>query len=1025
MQLREFYSRLLPKTGRYVLFQNKQNSFYPTIDALIAATEKRIDTQGLYFATATYGAADNRTQANVILLQAHRIDIDAGEAKYAKDPDNTYPTQRDALAALIAAIKAGLPAPTMIVSSGEGLHVYWQLLQAVAPMRWKTTAKLLGAAGAALGLRIDTSCTTDEARVLRPVGTLHKNGARVTVLKDTGLVHHHDELHTKLEALAPQQDTLPAMTYKPTRSINDDVLSAVEGPPSSLARVAEHCAAVAEMRDSEGNVPEPLWRAVLGVAKYCADGQEVAHDWSSGYEGYSEQETQEKLDRWETPPSTCAHFSTLFKGCATCQYRGKITTPKQLGYIAVQPEPTPADPEIVDEPAPSMALDDEPEHATADNPVPDRPDLFDPESKFFYIRGRTNWVLMHKMSEARTDATGQKVFQEVTRPVAHRLVWVESTSMTGASETGGVVAELVKVLNVNSARQERVHMPNGLLADPKALAKFLFDQGINLDPTNKDAKDHIRVFLQSEVIRKQNEMKFVIRDRFGYHFHEGQFVCSLGAHTVYPDGVIRKTLFNRALGQVGNSLGCASLPAEPKGEWEPGIWKDAVAPAAARYVQFLRKHYGHKDFEVARLSIALALASPFLVFTADAAVTESAELPATGFVVSMYSRGSGRGKSSIQEVVAAAFGRPDLKRAGKREAMTAVAAATTAKTMAVYPFILDEVTQNEAKQAAGMIDTFANGQGRIRARQDGSVAKSAETWALVTLMSTNVSQRELLAMAQKQSNALLMRMIELDFDSVPAAGDKLAFSADLKTISAEAGSFGLLLALCAVQRGPEKMTALAQENMARAYKALHAEQDYRFFARGLAALLTMNQLLGRMAPFDEDELIDTFCGAVADTRQFVDTNTSSPSALLHQFLNAHAASILVTKDMRHRYEAGGSMEILLNPHVRAPYVGREIKDSGRVLVGMMFFRQWCAEQQISASGLLNQLQNERLLVVHDGCQHTPAVDVARGLVGLPTTRMRCYEFVVRGAAAQASGDNVVELRRGEDAPASTEDVANQ
>ncbi|HQS32743.1 VapE domain-containing protein [Polaromonas sp.] len=342
MNLAAFYSRLLPDTGRYVLFQNKQHTFCDTLDELVAATQARINTQGLYYATASYGSEDRRTQDNALLLKTHRLDIDAGAEKFAKHPQDAYETQRDALTALGRFIKASGLQPSLVVSSGEGLHVYYELSEPVPGHEWKPVALRLNAAGKALGLKIDAGCTADEARVLRPIGTLHKNGQHVALLKDFGVTYTNAEFDALLKPLIPANEFPITLTRKPkgAASINDDIL-AMNSPPASLAKVADRCSAVALMRDKGGNVPEPLWRAVIGVGKYTDDGEELVHKWSAGYDGYSAQETQDKFDRWETPPSTCAHISTLHGGCSTCKYRSKITTPKQVGHVsAPAPEET-------------------------------------------------------------------------------------------------------------------------------------------------------------------------------------------------------------------------------------------------------------------------------------------------------------------------------------------------------------------------------------------------------------------------------------------------------------------------------------------------------------------------------------------------------------------------------------------------------------------------------------------------------------------------------------------------------------
>ena len=1056
MQLKTFYERVLPPEGRYVLFQNRHNNFYETLDDLVAATEKRIDTQGLYFATASYGHVrardkegrelDNyaRTQENVTTLRAYRMDIDAGTEKFAKHPQDSYPTQAEAVAALVAFIKQTQLVPSLIVSSGEGLHVYWCLTTPIPPAQWMPVARLLQSVGAASGLRIDSTTTCDSARVLRPVGTLHKNGSRVTVLKSTPRTYDPDAWAAMLQALAPQEVDLPVSPRMPrAASVNDDILTHVEGPPASLARVAEHCSAVALMRDNQGTVPEPHWRAVMGVAKYCEDGEELVHAWSSGYEGYSKRETQEKFDRWETPPTTCQHFSLMHSGCATCPYRNKITTPKQVGYITVAPAQSPAIPdapatpagaspstlsgesEDSDEVGAGLGLpDDVHPDATPECPVPDRPDLFDEANPFYYKVVDNRWTLFHKYREQTKDATGQVVWVEHTKPVAYKLFWVDSNSLPGATDSGGVLVQFGRVERPGGVRQDRMDMPAGVSADIKTLCKYLVDQGVNIAPRslNKNAADHLKEYVNREIIRKQNDMRFVIKDRFGYHFHEGQFICSMGQYTVYPDGVVMKTICNTKLLGLSRSLTTTALDSKPAGRWEPTIWRE-IAPNVAGYIQFLRKHYGHEGFAPARLAIAINLASPFLVFAADSVFSEAEDMPSAGFMLSLYSEASGIGKSSLMTAIAAAYGKDTLARKGNDASITAVAAATTAKNTAIYPFLLDEVTQNDAARAAQLIDTFANGTGRLRAKSDGSVSKSAETWALVSCVATNVPQREMLTASQKRSDALLMRLMELNFDSIPQSGNVEEFRTDLKRVQATCGSFGLFQALLAVKAGHQKLTEMTSANVTKAFELLGVGQNFRFFARMLGAMMTNQQLLGKWAPFDMDELVATFKEAIKDTIWYVQTAKQGPEGELGSLMAALSPNVVVTKTWSRRQGRDETSDVVLNPNVRMPILGREVQEWGVVLLDAGAVRTWCLEQQMSASAFLKKMEQSGMLVMEGGKDKIRA-RLTTGLVGMPTVNGYYYKFRTRPAdAASSDGSNVVELRPAEPMRAGEEAVA--
>lgn len=92
-------------------------------------------------------------------------------------------------------------------------------------------------------------------------------------------------------------------------------------PPSDANKVADRCRQIGAFRDSKGiGQSEPLWRDCLGVVGYCMDSEVFCHKWSSGHEGYNEQETVKKLDaRMRFPPTTCDQFRrTKPAGCEGC-----------------------------------------------------------------------------------------------------------------------------------------------------------------------------------------------------------------------------------------------------------------------------------------------------------------------------------------------------------------------------------------------------------------------------------------------------------------------------------------------------------------------------------------------------------------------------------------------------------------------------------------------------------------------------------------------------------------------------------
>jgi hypothetical protein len=111
-----------------------------------------------------------RNQSNAVALRSFFVDLD-----YKGQDKNSYNTVGGALAALAKVIKStNLPKPTMMISTGGGLHVHWVISSALPPNEWLVWASALVNAAKQHGLKFDSQCTTDSARVLRIPKTLNK-----------------------------------------------------------------------------------------------------------------------------------------------------------------------------------------------------------------------------------------------------------------------------------------------------------------------------------------------------------------------------------------------------------------------------------------------------------------------------------------------------------------------------------------------------------------------------------------------------------------------------------------------------------------------------------------------------------------------------------------------------------------------------------------------------------------------------------------------------------------------------------
>jgi hypothetical protein len=97
------------------------------------------------------------------------IDMDVGP----NDPKK-YGTVNEALAAILMFQETvGLPAPSTIVFSGGGIHVYWISKAPLTSAEWAPYASGLKSLLLANGVKCDSGLTTDIARILRVPGTFN------------------------------------------------------------------------------------------------------------------------------------------------------------------------------------------------------------------------------------------------------------------------------------------------------------------------------------------------------------------------------------------------------------------------------------------------------------------------------------------------------------------------------------------------------------------------------------------------------------------------------------------------------------------------------------------------------------------------------------------------------------------------------------------------------------------------------------------------------------------------------------
>lgn len=277
-----------------------------------------------------------RFQEDVKRLRSLYVDVDV---KTAIKPEG-YESQQHALEAVQAFLAAtGLPIPSCLVASGSGgFHMHWILDTAITRAEWQPLADKLAAAAQQHGLKFDSQCTIDSARILRVPDTFNwkmgsPNPVTLMSMGDTVTYEVMAAALSSYSSAAPkpaspfEKDTPKAAVG--SADVNDDLSAGVtkariEVP---IAEIAKHCGFVDRSLGTGGaDNPNPLWFMTASIANFVEDGRAALHLMSNKHPGYNALDTDNLFDRVAAKQKekdlgwpACSKIAGYgAKECATC-----------------------------------------------------------------------------------------------------------------------------------------------------------------------------------------------------------------------------------------------------------------------------------------------------------------------------------------------------------------------------------------------------------------------------------------------------------------------------------------------------------------------------------------------------------------------------------------------------------------------------------------------------------------------------------------------------------------------------------
>lgn len=977
MDTTTFLKKILPEQGLYVLaaFRNgldkaPAHSVFDSIEQLASAA-RAIDSRGIQVFHACASYSERRKKAKVIdgrevLVEATRkannvafvrsqwLDIDVGEGK-------DYSDRKSAAAALAAVCKdLGIPTP-MVVGSGRGFHCYWVFTEDVPAEQARRTHTAFSEALKAKEFKHDSSRTADLASILRPVGThWRKEGAvAVSLLRDAPPVEY------STFAAAVSEYVVPEAVH-----IGDEWSTGPkEYPPSSALQIIKFCPAMAMVANERGNVPEPLWRAMLGIVKHTVEGEALAHKWSAGHPSYDPVETQSKFDNWTAGPTSCSTFAGNCDACAGCKYAEK-KSPIHLGYT--EDAPPQAKPEVFDETATKQA-----------KPAKQSAPIINAES--YKNKSPTELPFWPEKGYAWDGTSLRKAFKDEDG----QTTWVEFCRtffypfLRFQQEDGTWAVRFCALVDPVRRRWREAEIPSAKVAENQALANAL--AAYEIFSVGKHGKELMKQYMQDMIGRLNNHnIETVTYNGFGWH--DGGFVV----------GDTKIT----AAGEEPVLLG-AQVPPDVKGSF-------GVAGSAAEWSELINTLYNRKGAEPYQFIICAAFGAPLIKLTASD-LWHGIPIALTG--------DTGLGKTTTCMVACSMYGKAKNMYINTQEQGATMNALIQRVAVARnLPIVLDEITGRTSNDMQGMLFALSNGKPKERLRSDGSSIGSNLRWDTISFVTGNLNITSLLAELDRQkAEATQMRCFEI---ALPAGFNSRVFAgvnAKELTDTLLGSQYGVVGReyLQFVMRNEEKIVDKLQRMRHKFLPTTQEETRERFYYDLMVTALMGGAIAKQLGliSFDLNAVREWADNHIRSMRIVRGASTYAPEDYFQEFMASLHGRTVVTKGFRDlRMHKNAQIEFIDERGLRDPIARHAVEDR-KFLISAKGFNTWCADHKINATWLRDELDKRAYFVRPAGSSDlTTSLRLFKGtnLAGTQTRVLELnYDLIDNGAAARPSHLTVV------------------
>lgn len=902
-----------------------------------------------------------RTKDNVRAAKSFWLDLDVkpGVAgAYASKAE----TRDD-----IKKVRDLLGATPIIVDSGNGIHLYFPTDEAMPRRDWERIANKLRTAIDHLGIKHDTSRTTDIASILRPVGSFNRkdkaNPKGVKYIK-TGDSLPVAVIEARLDQYLDQAN-LHVSEYdmlgeapKGYSPLNTDLITNPQYPDSDAYKIADKCNQIRLFADTGGE-SEPVWWACVGVVKHCVNGEAIVHEWSAKYPSYDADETDTKMQSWGFGPTSCEKFRSInAAGCEGCTNECK--SPIQLGHV-VEENPTyvPMEVEVLDE--------------TGVEELEVGPGSeFWPEG--YQIRNGNIWFIP---PEGETDENGNP---SRGRLVCHTVFWVLNEVRNEGSE---YVIHMRS--EVRSGKYEDFDVPMSALSSADKLRTALSAKRIHVASlTLQTGKDIVNLVMQQALAMQRRREEINTFNQLGWTKDRSAFL--FGDRLVGRDGE-RKV-------RVSNTITSAM-------RFNGLLGEDGKSGTIDQYKRGVAELYGYKGFEAAQYILASALGAYLVPFCNDSKWH--------GIPLSVYSSRSGYGKTTL-----VAIGLNAMMYHGN-SMFSEGTLLWFKKMLSVYgsqPIFFDEIT-DKLKDPTAQQDLLYNwslGVPRGRLKETGEVREAGLGWDNMGFLTTNTSVLFKLAENPDGSEATQVRVLEIDLAQYLPRKPKLEHADTAKYLQDHVYGIVTEPMIRMIIANREKITEYLETEFHKVASAL--PQDEATTARYLchhASCTLVGMALGRklgLWDFSVNTAREWIVKHIKHQLRKVEEYRVAPEDRFSSMMADFTGRLVVTTRFDTADARSKNVEEPLVPMPTRSVAGRialgcpstptRLGDPGRVYISISAFNEWCRVNKLNPNEVRREWIERGLIDTTRGSDYRGEnrVKLDRGLATQTLPQTRCLEFSV-------------------------------